>query len=371
MAKPIVLVGEARGEAEARLNSSFVGGAGAELLRMMNQGGLIEFTDIDQQLIHKWYQFKNSKALESIWKRHPEVYRTNVFNQHPPGNNLEWFCGGKSTALPGYPALLKSKYVRAEFEFELDRLCNELLGLDPDLIICLGNTALWALGGRTGITKWRGTTLVSTHCVSDFKVFPTYHPANVMRNWDLRPTVIADFLKAYNESKFPDIRRPEREIHIPESPTDVADFIRAHINGCRLLSVDIETIGAIITCIGFAPDPRHLLVVPFYDERTKTGNYWDSHDAESAVWELIRAVLGDASIPKLFQNGLYDIAFLWRANRIKVLNAKEDTMLLSHALQPEALKRLDYLGSLYSNESAWKAEYRQGRKRSRTIKREA
>ena len=369
--KPIVLVGEARGEAEARLNSSFVGGAGAELLRMLNQGGLIEFTDIDQQLLHKWYQFKNSKALESIWKRHPEVYRTNVFNQHPPGNNLEWFCGGKSTALPGYPALLKSKYVRDEFGYELDRLCSELLGLDPDLIICLGNTPLWALSGRTGITKWRGTTLASTHCVADFKLLPTFHPAAVMRNWDLRPTVIADFLKARDESKFPEIRRPEREIHIPESPDDIRSFRDQYIRGCELLSVDIETIGTIVTCIGFAPDPRHLLVVPFHDERRKDGNYWSSNDIESVVWRIVREILGDVSCRKLFQNGLYDIAFLWRANRVKVLNAAEDTMLLSHSLQPEALKRLDYLGSLYSNESAWKAEYRQGRKKSRTIKREA
>ena len=34
--KPILLVGEARGEAEARMNSCFVGPSGAELLRMLN-----------------------------------------------------------------------------------------------------------------------------------------------------------------------------------------------------------------------------------------------------------------------------------------------------------------------------------------------
>jgi DNA polymerase I-like protein with 3'-5' exonuclease and polymerase domains len=67
-------------------------------------------------------------------------------------------------------------------------------------------------------------------------------------------------------------------------------------------------------------------------------------------------VLVDGRIPKLFQNGLYDIAFLWRAQGIAVRGAAEDTMLLSHALQPESLKGLGYLGSIYTDHGPWKSE---------------
>ena len=59
-------------------------------------------------------------------------------------------------------------------------------------------------------------------------------------------------------------------------------------------------------------------------------------------------------IPKLFQNGLYDIGFMLRAYGIRTMNAAEDTMLLNHALQPEMLKGLGYLGSIYGDERAWK-----------------
>ena len=69
---------------------------------------------------------------------------------------------------------------------------------------------------------------------------------------------------------------------------------------------------------------------------------------------------------KIFQNGLYDISFLWRAYGIGVRGAEEDTMLLHHALYPESLKGLGFLGSIYCDEGAWKGM----RKGTETIKRE-
>jgi uracil-DNA glycosylase family 4 len=364
--KPIVLLGEARGEAEHRLNTSFVGPSGAELLRQLSESGVISLSSIDRDYINRFYSNRDSAAIESVWSLHPEVYRTNVFNQHPPRNDLEHFCGPKSTAIADYSPLLKSKYVRTEFQFELDRLADELISHDPNLVICLGNTAVWAMTGKTGITKSRGTTMLSTHTAADFKILPTYHPAAVLRQWELRPTVIADLIKAAKESQFPEIRRPEREIWIEPSLEDIEKFIKEQIMGCDLLSVDIETIGTRITCIGFAPSAKVGIVIPFDDERAKGRCYWSNINDERKAWRLIKSVLEDASIPKLFQNGMYDIAFLWRAYGIKTLGAAEDTMLLSHALHPESLKGLGYLGSIYSDEGAWKHM----RKKHETIKRD-
>jgi hypothetical protein len=39
---------------------------------------------------------------------------------------------------------------------------------------------------------------------------------------------------------------------------------------------------------------------------------------------------------------------------IRVMGLEEDSMLLNHALQPESLKSLGYLGSVYSDEGTWK-----------------
>lgn len=354
--KPIFIVGEAMGEQEERINAPFVGPSGIELLRMLNDAGIITLSKIDREYISDYYRRGDPKSVDSIWRLHPETYRTNVFNIHPPGNKLEWFCGSKADGIPSYPALLASKYVRREFEPELDRLADEILAIDPNLIICLGNTALWALAGRTGVGKLRGTTCLSTHCVTGYKLLPTYHPAAVLREWSHRPTTVFDLIKAGREAQFPEVRRPACEIWIEPTLDDIRTFINDFIIGCDLLSVDIETSGTRITCIGFAPKPDLAIVIPFDDERTKGRSYWPTVQDERLAWRLVANVLTNGSIPKLFQNGLYDIAFLWRSYGIGVMGAMEDTMLLQHSLQPESLKGLGYLGSIYTDHGPWKSE---------------
>lgn len=352
--KPLVLVGEAMGSNEVKLGKGFVGPSGVELLRMLHESSCISLTAIDRDYIDGFYRTGNPELLDAVWCLHPEVYRTNVFQLHPPGNKIEELCGPKAEGIGGYPSLGKSLYIRREFEPELLRLQDEICTLNPNLIVCLGNTALWALSGRIGISKLRGTTLLSTHTVDGFKLLPTYHPAAVLRQWELRPTTTADLMKASRETTFPEIRRPKREIWIEPSLDDIRRFIINHIQGCPLLSCDIETSGTRITEIGFAPRRDIAIVIPFDDARKSDGSYWATKQLEEQVWRLVREVLEDVSIYKLFQNGIFDMTVLLRSYGIRVRNAREDTMLLHHALHPEALKGLGYLGSVYSDEGSWK-----------------
>lgn len=365
--KPILLLGEAQGENEAKINRGFVGTTGLELIKMLADAKVITLDGDDRANIAEYWRARDPWCLDAIWENHPEVYRTNVFQQHPPSNKLEHFCGGKSEGIPYFPALLKSKYVLKEHQHELDRLGEEILGIDPNLIICLGNSALWALAGRTGVTKLRGTTLLSTHTISGYKCLVTYHPSAVCRQWELRPTTVIDLQKITIEKEFPDVRRPPCEIWIEPDLDDIARFFAEHVRGCKILSVDIETSGTRVTCIGFAPRRDLSLVVPFDDARAKGRSYWQSAKDERQCWEFVRAILEDAEVPKVFQNGLYDIAFLLRSYGIGVRGATHDTMLLHHALQPEALKGLAYLGSIYTDHGPWKSE----RKGDETIKRDA
>lgn len=326
MKNSIFLLGEAWGAEEERERTPFIGASGYELTRMLSEAG-----------IHRG-----------------DCYLSNVLNLHPPGNELKALCGSKSDGVAGYPAVRPAKYLRAEFTPELERLSDELVEVDPNIVIALGNTALWALTGKTAISKLRGSTTISTHCASGFKVLPTYHPAAVLRQWDLRPIVIIDLAKGLRESAYPDLRRPFREIWIEPTLEDCHDFFDKYLQNTSLLSVDIETSGRRITCIGFAPNQRVALVIPFVDPKRLGGNYWPTSERECEVWGLIKRVLEDPHPPKLFQNGLYDITFLYRAYGVKVAGAKEDTMLLHHALQPESQKDLGFLGATYADESAWK-----------------
>lgn len=361
---PILLLAEARGEAEARHSSTLIGASGAELLRQLHESTLLRLTPHDHDLLGFYYATQNPKHLIEIWADHSEIHRTNVFNIHPPGNDLNHFLGPKSSGIPGLPVLKVTKgkhspstggsFVQAQFAGELERLSEEILIHDPNIIICLGNCALWAMTGLTGIKSLRGTTLLSTHCVAGYKLLPTYHPAYILRNYDDRPTVIADLTKAARESTYAEIRRPEREIWIEPTLKDIKLFFTTHCHNTTLLSVDIETAGDRITCIGFAPDSRHSLVIPFDDPRAAGGNYWPTELDERRAWSTIREVLESPAVPKLFQNGAYDIAFLWRSMKIRVFGATHDTMLLHHSLQPESLKSLGFLGSIYSDEGSWK-----------------
>ncbi len=321
----IVILGEAWGEAEEKAREPFVGASGYELTRMLSEAGI----------------------------NRANCYLTNVFNLHPKGNDIISLCGPKNDALPGYPPLAKSKYVRAQYAPELERLGDELLRVNPNLVVCCGNTPLWSLIGRTGISKIRGTTNLSTHTVAGFKVLGTYHPAAVLRMWDIRSVVVADLIKAERESHFPELNRPPVHVHIDPMIEDLYAFHEEYIVGCSVLSVDIETKGTQLTCIGFAPSKDRALVVPIYDRRKQGNSYWPSLEEEIKAWKFIQMVC-ELPIPKVGQNILFDMAFMWRACGIRLRNVMHDDMLLHHALQPEMLKGLGFLGSLYTDHGPWK-----------------
>lgn len=338
----LAIVGEAWGAEEEKERAPFVGTSGFLLTKMLEEAGI-------------------SRA---------DCFLTNVINAKPPGNKIEAFCGGKTDGIPGYPALIKGKYIRNEFIGELERLRDELADLDPNLILALGNTAYWALCGKTAISKARGSTCLSTHTVTGFKILPTYHPAAVSRQWELRPIAVADFCKAAREAEFPEVRRPKREIWIEPSLEDLEAFYEQYILPRSIqsgspLAVDIETAGTQITCIGFGY-PDVAINIPFTDPRRKDRSYWPDFKSERGAWGFCKRVLEERRIRKIFQNGMYDIAFIWRTTGIKVFGAEEDTMLLHHALQPESLKGLGFLGSVYCDEGNWK----QMRERSTTIKKD-
>jgi hypothetical protein len=163
-----------------------------------------------------------------------------------------------------------------------------------------------------------------------------------------------DLQKAERQSHFPEVRWPKREIWIEPTLEDLYEFERRFIRPDCVLAIDIETAGNQVTTIGFAPRPDIALVVPIHDPRRKGRSYWDDADSETRAWEFVRQILQNRSLRKVFQNGLYDIAFLYRSVGIKVKGAEHDTMLMHHSMQPESLKGLGYLGSIYTDERAWK-----------------
>lgn len=316
----IAIVGEAWGEQEALTGLPFVGSSGQELTRMLAQAGIAR----------------------------RDCFLTNAFNLRPQGNNMETLCVKKAELPADYtlPALSLGNYIAPQHLPHIDRLRAELLAVAPNIIIALGNTALWALARTSGINRVRGTISDNT-LVPGIKMLPTYHPAYILRDWASRPIAIVDLMKAAREAEFPEIRRPQREVLINPTLDEVRAFCRAEH---AIISSDIETVRGQIDCIGFAPSPRFCLVVPFI--LPGFASYWPDVATEVAVWREIKHLL-ERPMPKLFQNGLYDLQYIMQMG-IRPRNVIDDTMLLHHALYPEMRKGLGFLGSLYTNEAAWK-----------------
>jgi DNA polymerase len=293
-----------------------------------------------------------------------EAYITAVFSSYM--GDIKSRCGPKAEAIKGWPAIATGKYVPSRYAAEIERLKKEISDVRPVAILALGQTATWALLRETKLKKIRGAPL---YCdlVPDLRVklLPTYHPGAIFKEWKLRPVFLADLFKLREELEYPEIRRPYREVWIEPDLDDLYRFEREHISPSPDLSIDIETSGTSITCIGFAPRPDIALVVPFTSAVEPT-NYWPDLATELKVWAWVRKMCG---LNKRItgQNILYDVHHLWRNYGIPVPHVTNDSMLLHHALQPEMEKGLAFLGSVYTREAAWKF---MGRTKVDTIKRE-
>jgi DNA polymerase I-like protein with 3'-5' exonuclease and polymerase domains len=102
--------------------------------------------------------------------------------------------------------------------------------------------------------------------------------------------------------------------------------------------------------IGVAASPTSAACFPIFDKETGE-NFWTLEE-EIEVRGLLQEILA-SPIPKVFQNGLYDIQYL-RKEGFALRACNEDTMLLHHSLYPELPKGLGFLGSIYANERSWK-----------------
>jgi hypothetical protein len=377
----VVLVGESWGQHEELRQHPLVWWSGRELARMIGEAKLgpelrVKYPTESDMIEHwRWLREDHNIAV------------TNVFNEHPQGDNTELFFDNIGEAdLP--PLRIKSRVLRLrpKYRYHVDRLWKELEEYRPNLVIALGNFACWALLGQAQISAIRGTPKITQRL--GIKCLPTYHPA-ALRDWSLRPTIIADLIKAARESAYPEIHRIQRWITCEDPITKervTLDEIEAWFNvPASSYSVDIETgyvlftraelknmsskmkriLAELISMVSFARNMNEAVVIPFMTRDDPELNYWKTPEEEIRAWRIVIHALASSETEKIFQNGIFDISHFLR-NKIRVLNATDDTMILSHALFPERPKSLSYLASIFSDEIAWKTM----RARGEDLKRE-
>lgn len=320
----VMVIGEAPGAQEVRQGKPFVGPSGQVLRGWLGMAG------IDPS----------------------EVYFTNVLNFMPPvkGGDLE--------------DAIKSKRVSTDdINNGIEHVRSTVRTL-PNLrvIAPVGNYALSAFTENWGktvfrrlsagitacrgsVTNYPGTQHSSRH---DVLVIPTIHPAAILRNRQWEQRCIHDWRKIASylrtTGKF---QAPKRHHNILPTPRDV----QALLNDARdkPISVDIETWGGELKCIGFALNPRESLVIPTTQEFVggvfRRGNLW---------YDLIKEVC-ESSSEKILQNGLFDAWWLHQYD-IKLNNFHWDTLAMHHAIDPRESHSLDFLASILTNQPYWKDE---------------
>lgn len=337
MSYRIAIVGESWGPEDEKARESFVGASGKFLRAMLRAVGF------DPR----------------------ECYFTDIISARAqPTNNFLNFCGPKKEGIKLLAPVRPGKYIKQEHVHYIEDTLAEIERADPNLILCVGAIPASILSNTTiKIARSRGTIMFDR---ADRKLLPTYRPSAVLCEYSLRPVFMKDLYKAHRLSAAKEFVQTKRQLWIKPTLADIEQFYHTYIRPRASLpwGVDIETKQNTITEIGFAR-PDIGIVIPFSSRINKTGNYWPTADYERQAWEWVRKICGDLAFP-VFQNGLYDINYLWRTVGIQVPHAGNDTMLLHHAIQPELRKGLGFLASIYTDEPEWKFM----REKNSTLKRE-
>ena len=300
----IAFVGEAPGAEEESMLQPFVGAAGRILNENLHRVGL-------------------SRSV---------CYITNISKFSVPKNDFKaaFWTGTKPNS-----HLLKAKA----------DLLAELSELDTNLIVPLGANPLWALTGHSSIGNWRGSIL-STKLPNGrvVKVLGTYHPAAIIRNYTFNPIQRFDLRKAMRQSEFPEVILPQRNLMIAPSIDEIARFFDQNRGA---YAFDIENSPTWINCISFAFNKHEAMSIP------TTKAYWGSWAALRVVWSMIHKVF-QRPVLKIGQNMTHDIKWIMRAWNMLPELPWYDTMIAQHSCYSELPKGLDFLASVYTDETYYK-----------------
>lgn len=317
----ILVVGEAWGEHEERLRAPFQGASGQELNRMLHDAGILRSA----------------------------VYCTNVVNARPYNNDIgKWVTFKRKDITPTMQPY-REGWVEPIFIEGVTRLMQEIELIQPNVIIGLGNTPLWALTANRGVMKWRGSQLLASVGSRRIKFIPTLHPAYVLRDFEWRPAVVKDLQRAAREQHTQEYSNvPAWAFRIPDTVEEclscLGDLLVRLERELLWIDFDIETAAGHIECVGLSWSLLDAIVIPFMSRESPSG-YWSEESEAKIVYALYR-VLTHQNVRVRWQNGLYDAQYTWRWWHF-VPRGAQDTMISQHTAFCGLPKALDYQASLY------------------------
>lgn len=308
----VAIVGEGPGETEVRSGIPWSGGAGALLWNSLRPHGL----------------HRVNTYVTNVVKRQISLSRKGDEKHVVLRDELSKWIG-----------MLK---------WELARLPN------CDTVLCLGNYAIEALLGVTGITLYRGSVFdIELPNGKMGKVVCAVNPAYCMRDRSQEPMFIHDCWKLalVDGGKFVP---HDVEALINPSYKEALDFIGKMKADKRGVSYDIETINHETACHGIANSPNLAMCINLRD---LTANRYTVKEELAILYAL--QDLFDFNVrtgrPNIAQNGLFDSSWIWRKDYLR-FQCTHDTLLAHHLLYPTLPHKLAYLTAQYTLHPFYKDE---------------
>lgn len=305
----VAVVAEAPGETEVMRETPLIGGSGQVLWRSLT-------------------------AITGL--RRTDVYITNVIKRQLS------LGGGNDKAKIGRPEV---KAWASLLRWELAQLPN------LKYVLLLGNYAVDALLGLgdVGITNWRGSVVEGE--IGDRKVYfiVAFNPAYILR--EPKTEIMFKFdlgkLKRVMAGKW---KPYEIEAHYDPSPTEAVAWMDKMHDEKVPVATDIETPNGELACIGLANDDHVGMCINL---RTQHTNRF-SIPEERSVLLRYQELVADPTIQLIAQNGIFESAWLWFQDRIRIENLWFDTLLAHHTLYPTLPHNLGFLTAQYTDHPYYK-----------------
>lgn len=240
-------------------------------------------------------------------------------------------------------------------------LLNWELCMLPNLryVLVLGNLALEALTGHSGVLNWRGSVLpkklvaydTNERIERDVTIIVANNPAFCLREPKTEVSFAFDLHK---------LRRVIDGLH---RPTTFSEHINPSFDAAREwlhrmrtehepVSFDIELLGTETACFGSANGPSEAMCISF---KSLDGSVYTSSE-EDRLRRDIQDLLVDPEVRLIAQNGAFDCGWLGFKDRMKVKPLWLDTMLAHHTLYPALPHNLGFLTTQYTDNPYYKDE---------------
>lgn len=299
----IMIVGEAPGAREDESHRAFVGQAGKLLTELLEEAGISR----------------------------DECYITNAVKCRPLDNAT--------------PTRAQAQTCQRAFG------TKEIRAVRPTWILALGNTALQALTGKSGITKHRGKP---TTC-EGIPVLPTFHPAAALRaNHYLDPirADLASLARRLGKGSGLETATLKTKTRLIRNESQLKALIRK-LEASPEIAFDLETTGlyewepdAAIVTLGVCWAPEEAAVVPLHHRESPWYEYGDDTDVIplEKLLKRLRSVFEDKTKKFIAHNAKFDAK--WMAKFGVDVPVTFDTMIAAHLLDENRAKGLKPLSEL-------------------------